>query len=215
MSKLKKIFINLIQMPLRVFSKISLTAIISNSKISSKAAISGKTRFYDSKIDDYSYIGRNGLIMNTEIGKYCSIADDCKIGCAEHPIEWVSTSPVFHKGRNILRKNFNQIEYKTNKRTIIENDVWIGNNVLIKAGIRVGNGAIIGMGSIVTKDVEPYSIIAGVPAKKIRDRFSEENKKALLDTKWWEWSDEIIEKCSDNINDVQKFLDKIEEGNND
>lgn len=215
MNKLKKIFINLIQMPLRVFSKISLTAIISNSKISSKAAISGKTRFYDSKIDDYSYIGRNGLIMNTEIGKYCSIADDCKIGCAEHPIEWVSTSPVFHKGRNILRKNFNQIEYKTNKRTIIENDVWIGNNVLIKAGIRVGNGAIIGMGSIVTKDVEPYSIIAGVPAKKIRDRFSEENKKALLDTKWWEWSDEIIEKCSDNINDVQKFLDKIEEGNND
>ena len=215
MSKIKKIFYNLINMPLRLFNKISLTAIISNSKTSKKAAISGKTRFYNSSIDDYSYIGRNGLIIKTKIGKFCSIADDCKIGCASHPIHWGSTSSVFHKGKNILGKNFSEFEHISNKETIIGNDVWIGNNVLIKDGITIGDGAIIGMGSVVTKDVEPYSIVGGTPAKIIRYRFEEQDIKELQKLKWWDLKDDEIRYISSEMKDIKEFIEKIKEVNND
>ena len=211
MNKLKKIIINLVGMPLRLFRKISFTAVISNSKISKKSAISGNTRFYDSKIDEYSYIGRNGLIINTEIGKYCSIADDCKIGCATHPINWFSTSPVFQKGRNILRKNFCNCEYESNKKTIIGNDVWIGNNTLIKDGLTIGDGAIIGMGSVVTKNVEPYSIVAGVPAKIIRYRFEKEDIEELIKIKWWNLSEEELKNVANHVKDIKKFIKHMKE----
>lgn len=215
MDKVKKAFCNLLNIPLRIFSKLSITAIVSDSKISKKAAISGKTRFYNSEINDYSYVGRNGLIINTTIGRFCSIADDCKIGCASHPIEWGSTSPVFHKGKNLLRKNFNNFEYISNKKTIIGNDVWIGNNVLIKDGITIGNGAVIGMGSIVTKDVEPYSIVGGAPAKIIRYRFDEQDIQELLSTKWWELKEDEIIYVSSKIKNIKEFIKKVKEVKND
>jgi len=213
--KIKKVLCNLVNIPLRIFSKIAITAIISNSKISKKSAISGKTRFYDSEINDYSYVGRNGLIINTKIGKFCSIADDCKIGCSSHPTQWGSTSSVFHKGKNILRKNFSNFEYTSNKRTVIGNDVWIGNNVLIKDGITIGDGAIIGMGSVVTKNVEPYSIVGGVPAKIIRYRFEEQDIQELLNIKWWELKENEISYISSEINNIKEFIKKVKEVKND
>ncbi len=215
MSKVKKIISNLIQIPARIFNKISFTAIVFNSNVDKKAAVSGRTRLYDSEIQKYSYLGRNNLVINTQIGKFCSIADDCKIGCASHTIDWVSTSPVFSKGKNILKKNFSNFEYVTNKRTIIGNDVWIGNNVLIKDGIKIGNGAIIGMGSIVTKDVEPYSIVAGVPAKIIRYRFEKNIIDELLNLEWWNLSEDKIDIVSKNVKNVNNFIREVKKIKND
>lgn len=215
MSKVKKIMSNLIQIPARICNKISFTAIVFNSNVDKKAAISGRTRLYDSKIEEYSYLGRNNLVINTQIGKFCSIADDCKIGCASHAIDWASTSPVFSKGNNILKKNFSNFEYVTNKRTIIGNDVWIGNNVLIKDGVKIGDGSIIGMGSVVTKDVEPYSIVAGVPARIIRYRFEKDVIDELLDLEWWNMSDDNIENVSKNIKNINKFISEVKKIKND
>lgn len=83
-------------------------------------------------------------------------------------------------------------EINLNKRTIIENDVWIGEGVIIKSGVRIGTGAVVAMGAVVTNDVEPYSIVGGVPAKLIRKRFDESTVIHLLDSKWWEQSDSWI-----------------------
>lgn len=160
-------------------------------------------------IGKYSYIGNNSFLVNTQLGNYCSVADKCSIGGAMHPIDRVSSSPVFHEGRNILKKNFSNLPFLDTPKTIIENDVWIGMGVYIKAGTTIHTGAVIGMGSVVTKDVPAYEIWAGNPAKKIRDRFDERTKERLLDSQWWDLPDDKIQLYSEKFDDVEEFLDSI------
>lgn len=132
------------------------------------------------------------------------------IGGANHPITWVSTSPVFHGGKNILRKNFATHEFETTKKTIIGNDVWIGNNCLIKSGINICDGAVIGMGSVVTKDVGPYEIWGGNPAKMIRKRFDDLTIEKLIQSKWWGLEDNDLEIKSKEFNDICTYMRAIE-----
>lgn len=200
---------NLFSLPLRLFSKVSIFAIIQSSKINKNSAISSGVKFYRSSIDKYSYIGRNSFIIDTEIGKFCSIAPGCNIGGTGHPIEWVSTSSVFHKWENILKKNFSRHEYDIFSKTRIGNDVWIATNSMIKAGVSISDGAIIGMGSVVTKNVGPYEIWAGNPAKCIRKRFDDETIKLLLDMKWWDLSDENLTEKAKYFNNVNSLVDNF------
>ncbi|HAT4204379.1 CatB-related O-acetyltransferase [Clostridium perfringens] len=200
---------NLFSLPLRLFSKVSIFAIIQSSKINKNSAISSGVKFYRSSIDKYSYIGRNSFIIDTEIGKFCSIAPGCNIGGTGHPIEWVSTSSVFHKWENILKKNFSRHEYDIFSKTRIGNDVWIATNSMIKAGVSISDGAIIGMGSVVTKNVGPYEIWAGNPAKCIRKRFDDETIKLLLDMKWWDLSDEDLTEKAKYFNNVNSLVDNF------
>ena len=118
----------------------------------------------------YSYMGKNNSVANTKIGAFCSIASYCAIGGGAHSIDMVSTSPVFHSGRNILRKNFATNSNEINKPVIIGNDVWIGEGAYIMPGVKIGNGVIIGAHAVVTKNVDSYTIVAGVPAKVIKRR---------------------------------------------
>jgi len=159
----------------------------------------------------YSYIGNYCTVINTDIGNYCSVGDSCFIGAEDHPTEWVSSSPVFHGGKNIMRKNFATHSFETGKRTVIENDVWLGTHCMIRNGIKIGTGAIIGMGSVVTKNVGDFEIWAGNPARFIRKRFAEEDISKILEIKWWEWSDTDLIRRANTFNDLQAFLS---EGNN-
>lgn len=100
--------------------------------------------------------------------------------------------------KNISKKNQKNANLQTNKLSIeIGSDVWIGDNVSVLPNIKIGHGAIIGTGSVVTKDVEPYTIVGGVPAKFIKDRFTEASKKILLTSEWWNWDDETIKANKD------------------
>lgn len=194
-----------------VFSnKISASATIYGSKIAKSAALKQNTRFYESSIDNYSFVGRNCLIQNTEIGKYVSISDNCNLGLPSHPAEYVSTSPVFLNGKNAVKINLATLKYNDCKKLCIGNDVWIGSNALIKAGLKIGNGAIIGAGAVVTHDIPPYEIWAGVPARFIRKRFDDETVKKLLEIKWWEWDDKKIKTFGDFFNDPQQLLEELQ-----
>jgi acetyltransferase-like isoleucine patch superfamily enzyme len=170
------------------------------SKIHRTSKIASASHVVNTKIGKYSYIGNNCTIIEAEIGNFCSLADNVIIGGASHPIKWVSTSPVFHHGKNILKENFSTHIFQTTKKTIIKNDVWIGNNSLIKSGIIIQNGAVVGMGSVVTKDIGAYEIWAGNPARLIKKRFSETIIDDLVKISWWEWDDYQLKKYSKYMN---------------
>ncbi|HOA19592.1 MAG TPA: CatB-related O-acetyltransferase [Sedimentibacter sp.] len=188
----------------KLIKKLHIPA-IKNSTIDKTAKVCSGSHIVNSTLGRYTYITNFCSVFNCDIGNFCSIADNCIIGGHRHPIDWVSTSPVFHEGKNIMRKNFSEHEFETGQKTIIGNDVWIGNNCLIKGGIKIGNGAIIGMGSVVTKDVGDYEIWAGNPAKLIRKRFDDETIDILIKSNWWNMDDAALQAAALNFNNIEKF----------
>jgi len=185
---------------------------VKNSTIHARSKIATATHVVNSKLDKYSYIGNNCTIVDVNIGSFCSISDNVIIGGAAHPIEWAATSPVFHEGKNILKKNFSNHPFKLTNTTIIQNDVWIGTNCLIKSGVTIKNGAVIGMGSVVTKDVGAYEIWAGNPAKMIRKRFDDKTIKTLLESKWWNSPENTLRELAMEINNIENFICLLNKG---
>lgn len=160
----------------------------------------------------YSYIGKCTRITDATIGSFCSIGEYCGIGGGVHPVALVSTSPTFLKGRNIMRKNFSQFEYKTSIPVTIGSDVWIGDGAFIMPGLHIGDGAVIGAHAVVTKDVAPYAIVAGVPAKELRKRFDELVIEKLLEIRWWDWPDEKLERAAGLFDSPEKLIEAWEKG---
>ncbi len=184
---------------------------IINSKIHKTASVSSGSSLVNTIINKYSYSGYDCFFSNCIIGKYCSIADNVYIGGAEHPLYWVSTSPVFQNVKNSgPTKRFVKYDLDKIKTTIIGNDVWIGQGAFIKQGVKIGDGAVIAARAVVIKDVEPYSIVGGCPAKLIKFRFDEEIIKRLLLSAWWDLSEDNLEKVAKFIKEPEIFLTKIE-----
>lgn len=136
----------------------------------------------DVSINDYSYVGKYSTIGSALIGKYCSIGPYCNIGPDSHPISWISSSPLFYKNYS-LQRDSGYLEPK--ERPIIGNDVWIGSHVIILKGVTIGDGAVLAAGSVVTKNVEPYSIVGGVPAKHLKFRFEREQIEKIIEKDIW------------------------------
>lgn len=184
-------------------------AAVKNSRIDRTAKIEAGSQIVNSEIGKYSFCGYDCKILNCTVGAYCSIADDVVIGGAQHPVSWVSTSPVFYAGRDSVKKKFTLFPRSDDLHTKIGNDVWIGEHALIRAGVIIGDGAVIGMGSVVTKDVAPYGIVAGVPAKLIRKRFDDEVCQGLLKSEWWTFDDELLARYASYIKEPKQFLSEI------
>lgn len=194
----------------KVVKKILRGKSIYRSDIDKTAKINSGCSLFNSCVGRYSYLGYDCELINTEIGSFCSLASGIHIGLAEHPIDWVSTSPVFQDVSNSsIKVKFANLPAPVSKKTIVEHDVWIGTNVIVKAGIKIGTGAVIASGAVVTKDIPPYSIVGGVPAKIIRFRFDEETINALLSIKWWELSDEELKRYAPYINNPKAFIQQI------
>ncbi len=171
------------------------------SKISQHVHIFENSTINYSKISSFTYIGRNCLIQNASIGKFCSIASDCMIGLGSHPLDMFSTSPIFYRRDNPLKFELIEEEVNIEEYSAIEigNDVWIGTRAIVLDGVVIGTGAVIAAGSVVTKDIPPYAIVGGVPAKIIKYRFSEEVISGLLGSRWWDLDiEEIISKMSNH-----------------
>jgi len=145
----------------------------------------------ENKIGEYTYIGFNCIITKSTIGRYCSIANNVSIGIGEHKINRISTNSIFYK---------DPFKTLTEKECTIGNDVWIGSNVIIRRGVTVGNGSIIGSNSFVNKDVKPFEIVAGSPAKHIKMRFSEEQINLINNSDWW---DEDLAEAKEKIKKLE------------
>ena len=193
----------------KLMSKMQIAS-IKDSEIDRTSKVYEKCTLSRVKLGRYSYITKNVQITDANIGAFCSIGTGCQIGGGLHPTDMVSTSPVFLNGKSAVGYNFAAIDFSHSETVIIGNDVWIGDGVYIKAGVKIGSGAVIGAHAVVTHDVEPYSIVAGVPAKEIRKRFDYETINRLLKLNWWDWSDEKIKKYSDCFSDPKKLFSAID-----
>lgn len=152
------------------------------------------TRLSYTEIGDYSYIGGASLLQHASLGKFCSVGSHVEIGLGLHPVDHVSTYPGFYSARPPTSYRFvsqtSVIEFQPVK---IGHDVWIGNGVRILDGVQIGHGAIVGTGAIVTRDVAPYTIVAGVPARPLRTRFDHEMIAFLLDIAWWDRGEAFLQ----------------------
>lgn len=179
---------------------------IRNSVIDKQSKVEAGSLFLNSKMGKYSFCGYDCKIINCEIGAFCSIADGVVIGGAQHPIEWGSTSPVFYNGRDSVTKKFSEFDRPLNPKTKIGNDVWIGERAIIKGGVSIGDGAVVGMGSIVTHDIPPYCIAVGNPAKIIKKRYGENTIELYMQKKWWDRSDDEIKNAAEKVRNAQDFI---------
>lgn len=192
----------------RILKKMRGRAIV-NSCIDKTSKVEAGSTLINASLGKYSFCGYNCKIINCKIGSFCSIADEVYIGGARHPMEWASTSPVFYKGRDSVKRKFSEFDRPDEPITFIGNDVWIGDRALIKAGVDIGNGAVIGMGSVVTKNIGAYEIWAGNPARLIRNRFSEVIIDKLDSSKWWEKQDDALASTAEYIREPEEFADKL------
>lgn len=205
---MKRLFNFIRYLLFKFFKKLRLIG-SKNSSIHNTSKLESGTSFVNSTIGKYSFCGYDCEITNTVIGSFCSIANGVVIGGGAHPIDWVSTSPVFYSGRDSVTAKFSEFERDAVRQTNIGSDVWIGQNAVIKQGVTIGSGAVIGMGSVVTKDVPPYTIVAGNPARMIRNRFEVELIKELLESEWWEMPDCELIKFANIIKSPEDFIDKL------
>lgn len=172
-----------------------------------KTMIRSETEIGNISLGDFSYIsGPRSYVEEAKIGKYCSIARQVVIGVSGHNYEWVTTSPIITSNKYGFIKN--DVPEPQKSIPIIENDVWIGMNAIIMRGVTIGNGAVVAAGSVVTSNIQPYSIVGGVPAKHLRFRFSEEQIQKLLEIKWWDWQESKIKENLDLFYDIEAFIAK-------
>ena len=186
------VFIRQLRLKIKIQKRYGKGNMIYTTKVGDGVSLGGGVYLsYDVDVRDNVTIGTQTycnrgttLFKGCQIGNYCSIGYNVAIGPPEHPVSFFSTSPSVYRYEGIkdLCKWPNDDIVGS---VIIGNDVWVGSNVVILQGCKIGDGAIVAAGAVVTHDVEPFTIVGGVPAKKIKDRFGPVLKDRLLDSQWW------------------------------
>jgi len=163
-------------------------------------------------IGNYSYLGQNANVSYTIIGKFCSVGPNFICGFGLHPINGISTAPMFYSATNKSNGTTICSESKCNEHADVQigNDVFIGANVFVKDGVRIGDGAVIGAGAVVVNDIPDYAVAGGVPAKVIKYRLPEEKISKLKEIQWWNFSDDKLQDVEKYFYDIDGFINKCE-----
>lgn len=173
------------------------------------------SRILHSSIGDYSYCDRYADIANAQIGKFSNIASMVRIGASDHPLHTASCHHFLYRSADYWDDALHDeifFEHRRARRTYVGHDTWIGHGAMVKPEIRVGDGAVIAAGAIVTKDVAPYTLVAGVPAIKLRERVPKSVAERLIALGWWDWEHARLRDALDDFRSLtaEEFLEKYE-----
>jgi phosphonate metabolism protein (transferase hexapeptide repeat family) len=191
------------------------SAVLRNAKLGRFTEIKERVAFSDAELGDYSYVERQAEVIYANIGKFCCIAANTRINALEHPLERVSQHKMTYRANEYFLGAKLDSEFRARrqgKSVETGNDVWIGHGAIIKPGVKIGHGAVVAAGAIVTWDVLPYAIVAGVPAKFMRWRFEPKISARIIALAWWDWEHDRL---ADVIEDMrllraEAFLEKYE-----
>ncbi len=183
---------------------------IAGSNFGDYVAVFHNTIIINSTIGSHSYIQKNAFLNNATVGKFCSIAGGAFIAPGIHQVAGVSSHPAFYLKNTPLPKIFADNDMVSVEEPVeIGHDVWIGQNAVVMDGVKIGTGAIVAAGAVVTRNVPPYTIVGGVPAKVIRKRFDEDTIAGLLDSAWWDRDDQWLKAHHKLFLDPRKFLEEL------
>ncbi|TVQ00278.1 MAG: chloramphenicol acetyltransferase [Roseinatronobacter sp.] len=196
-------------------AKVHPDCIIRDSVLGTYTEIGAGTVLLNTIMGDYSYCARGCDIANATIGKFVNIAANVRIGPTDHPMDRASLHHFLYRSDLYWPDEAPDVaffERRAARRVMIGHDVWIGHGAIIRPEITIGHGAVIGAGAVVTRDVAPYTIVAGVPAEKLRRRFPKQVARRLTDLAWWDWDHDRLRLALSDFRtlDVEAFLRKYE-----
>lgn len=166
---------------------------VDNSLLMNNCRIDRQNQIFSSKLGKYSYTGMNTVVMGANVGAFCSISWNVTIGGAEHDTSRVTQHAFLYNETDRLRPTKAKPPYdRFADEVLIGNDVWIAAGAVVLRGIQIGDGAVVGANAVVTKDVPPYAVVVGNPAKIVKYRFDNAIINALSLLKWWQWDDQKI-----------------------
>jgi len=183
--------------------RIHPTAELKSCRLGRYTAIAERVILREVTVGDFSYFERNAEGIYATIGKFCSIASNTRINALEHPLERITTHKVSYRPNEYFRYrgvDAGFLERRRGKAVTIGHDVWIGHGAVVLPGMSIGDGAAVGANAVVTRDVPPYTIVAGAPARTIRKRFSPEVVEQLQALQWWDWP---LDKLFEAVPDMQ------------
>ena len=188
---------------------------VTDSRFGAYVEIGKGSRVNNSYFGDYSYCDRYADIANAQIGKFANIAAFARIGATDHPLHTAACHHFLYRSDDYWDDTGRDEEFFAHRRSRtahIGHDTWIGAGAMIKPDVTLGDGAVVAAGAVVTKDVEPYSIVAGTPAKVLRLRQPTEIAERLIALSWWDWSHEDIRQALPDFRSLtaKAFLEKYE-----
>lgn len=188
---------------------------VTDSVFGAYCALGQGTRIAHSTLGDYSYTDRFCDIANTSVGKFSNIASYVRIGATDHPLDRASLHHFMYRSGDYWEDASNDAAFfaaRQARRTVIGHDTWIGHNAQIKPEVTIGHGAVIASGSVVTKDVAPYTIVGGVTAAPIRRRLTDDLSERMIALAWWDWDHSILRAALDDFRALPAaaFLEKYE-----
>ncbi|WP_371421573.1 chloramphenicol acetyltransferase [Tardiphaga sp.] len=189
------------------------TAKLVDTELGAYTEVGARTILTEVTMGDYSYVVNDGQITYTTIGKFCSIAAMIRINPGNHPMHRATQAHFTYRASAYFPGESDDADFFAWRREhhcTIGHDVWLGHGAIVLPGRQIGTGAVIAAGAIVTKDVAPYTIVAGNPARPVRRRFSEAVEDGLLELAWWDWDHEMLRQALPDFRKlpVEDFLSK-------